>query len=336
MPTKDTLQIKDKMVVTLKNRGPSLPVHIAKEVGLSILFTSAFLSELFNDQEVKISHMRVGSSPIYYLSGQEPALENYAEYLKSKEKESFLLLKEKKFLKENELEPAIRVAIKEIKDFAIPFISNEEKWWRYFTIEESELKNSEEKIEYPKIKIEEEIQPEIEEISKTMIKEANELEEKRVTEEISQINNEGIMEPKQIYEKLIEGPEKEIKEEKLDIFEKESKKTIKRKIPVKRAKSNEKFLEKVKEFLSKSSVEILSIEGLKKEELILKVKIKGEEQLLVAYNKKKIGEKDILHAAKKASEFDLKYSILSLGELPKKISNLIDALQNIKNIGKVK
>ena len=38
MPAQDMLQIKDKMVMVLKNRGPSLPVHIAKEVGLSIAF----------------------------------------------------------------------------------------------------------------------------------------------------------------------------------------------------------------------------------------------------------------------------------------------------------
>ncbi len=317
MPVQDTLQIKDKMVMTLKEKGPSLPVHIAKEVGLSILFASAFLSELFNENEVKTSHMRVGSSPIYYLQGQEPALENYAEYLKSKEKESFLLLKEKKFLKEVELEPAIRVAIKEIKDFAIPFISNGETWWRYFTVEESELNNS-------VIEVEEDSPIETEETPEMTIEEANELEEKRMIEEISKIDNEEIKES--------EKPEKK----ELDIFEEEKpKKITKRKAPVKRAKPNEKFLEKVKEFLSKSSVEITGIEGLKKEELILKVRIHGEEQLLVAYNKKKIGEKEILKAAKTAEEFDLKYSILSLGELPKKISNLIDALQNIKTIGKV-
>jgi len=57
--------------------------------------------------------------------------------------------------------------------------------------------------------------------------------------------------------------------------------------------------------------------------------------LLLAYNKKKITEKEIIKAGKKASENGLKYSILSLGELPKKVSELIDALKDIKTIGKV-
>lgn len=291
MSAQDALQIKDRIPIILRNRGPSLPVHIAKEIGLSILFTSAFLSELFNENEIKVSHMRVGSSPIYYLPGQEPSLENYAEYLKSKERESFLLLKERKFLKESELEPAIRVAIKEIKDFAIPFRLGEEVWWRYFTTDESELENQEKTIEESPTEV----------------------------------------------EKEIEESEEPTEEKELKIFDEEEKpkEIIQRKVPAKRAKPGEKFFEKVKEFLSRSSVEIMSIEGLKKEELVLKVRIHGEEQLLVAYNKKKISEKEILKASKISSDFNLKYSILSLGELPRKISNLIDALKNIKTIGKV-
>ncbi len=209
--------------------------------------------------------------------------------MKSKEKETYLFLKEKKFLKDKELEPAIRVAIREIKDFAIPFYIDEEIWWRYFTENKSKVREREKIGEKPKIEGQEKV-----------------IEEK--------------------------SDEKD-----LDIFAKEEKpkKEIKKKAIVKRAKPGEKFLEKVKEFLSKSSVEIINIEGIKKEELILRVRIHGEEQLLIAYNKKKIGEKEILSASKKALEFNLKYSVLSLGELPKKISNLIDALQNIKSIGKV-
>ena len=74
---------------------------------------------------------------------------------------------------------------------------------------------------------------------------------------------------------------------------------------------------------------------MKKDELILKVKVHGEEQILAAYNKRKISEKDIIKAAKKASEFNLRYSVLSMGELPRKISELIEALKGIKDIEKI-
>ena len=90
--------------------------------------------------------MKVGNSPVYFIPGQERLLENFSQYLKSKEKEAFLLLKEKRFLKDNQQEPAIRVALREIKDFAIPFKKPEtdELFWRYFTIPESEFKEQKE------------------------------------------------------------------------------------------------------------------------------------------------------------------------------------------------
>lgn len=134
MSIQDTSQIKDKIISILRTNGPSLPVHIANRIENSILFTSAFLSELLSERRIKMSYMHVGNSPIYYLEGQESRLENFAQYLRNKEKEAFLLLKEKKFLKDSVQQPAIRVALREIKDFAIPFKHEEEIFWRYFTI----------------------------------------------------------------------------------------------------------------------------------------------------------------------------------------------------------
>jgi len=130
--------------------------------------------------------------------------------------------------------------------------------------------------------------------------------------------------------------------EKIILHKKESKKTktkikpkaVKKKSPAK-TKTDEKFLNKIKEFLSKDSIEIVNIEGLKRDELVLRVKIDGVEQLLVAYKKSKISEKEIIKAAKKANELRLSYSILSMGELPKRFSELKDALQNIKDIKRV-
>ena len=46
-------------------------------------------------------------------------------------------------------------------------------------------------------------------------------------------------------------------------------------------------------------------------------------------------EKDIIKAGKMAEKLKLKYSILSLNELPKRFTELIGALQNIKDVGKV-
>jgi len=140
MPTQDTQPTKEKIIEVLKKRGPSLPVHIANETGLSMLFASAFLGELLSSKKIKIGHMKVGSSPIYLIPGQEPRLEPFSQYLKSKEKDAFDLIKEKKFLQDSELDPAIRVAIRQIKDFALVFQVDSKIIWRYFTVPESEYK----------------------------------------------------------------------------------------------------------------------------------------------------------------------------------------------------
>lgn len=278
--------IKEKIINFLSQNGPSLPIQISKAAQLDGIFTAAFVSELLGERKLKMTNMRVGTSPVYFIDGQEAQLEKFSQYLKSKEREAYLILKESKFLKDSEQEPAIRVALNIIKDFAIPFLKNNEKYWRYFLVTEKEF-------------------PE---------------------EEKPEVKEQGIEEPKE-----------EIPEEK----EQKPKKTVKKQIKtsVKKSpsskKKEEKFLEKVKEFLSKDSVEILNIEGFSKDELTLRVKINGEEQILIAYNKKKISDKEVIKAAKKASEFKLKYSILSLGELPKKVSELIEALQNMRDIEKI-
>ncbi len=138
MPTQDTSGLKENILSVLRQRGPSLPVHIAKGTGLSILFASAFLSELLSERKIRISNMRVGSSPIYYISGQEDQLENFSLHLNNKEKEAFAILQNKKILKDIEQNPAIRVALRSIKDFAIPFKRGEEIFWRYYLIPETQ------------------------------------------------------------------------------------------------------------------------------------------------------------------------------------------------------
>lgn len=255
--------------------------------------------------------MKIGNSPIYLLPKQEPKLEKFSQYLKSKEKDAFLLLKEKKFLRDREQDPAIRVALRAIRDFAMPFRRNEEIIWRYFMIPESEFK-TEEKVRVPSIAP----QRLREEYKKDMVLTSKEISER--SEAIS---------------KKQKSPE-------LNIFEKHTEKKkskrqeTQRKLPISK-KKNEKFFNRVKEFLSKNTIEIIDIENFDKNEITLRVRVQDQEKLLVAYNKKRIIEEDIIKANKKSSELKLKYIILSLGEPLKKLSSLIGALKNLSGIEKL-
>ncbi len=281
MPIQDTSEIKEKIISILRRKGPGLPVHIAREIESSTLFTSAFLSELASERRIKISNMKVGNSPLYYLPGQEQLLEKFSHYLKSKEKEVFTLLKEKKIIKDSEQDPAIRVALREIKDFAVPFKKNEEIFWRYFTIPITEFKIAEK--------------------------------------------------PKKI--------EREKTEKTLDIFntskEERTKRTQKKKIS-KTSQKESNFFNKVKEFLSEKSTELIDIISFSRNEIILRVKDIDGEKIVVAYNKKRLSDNDIIKAEKKSARFNLPYIILSLGEPLKKVRELILAVKNLHSIEKLK
>ena len=304
MPQEDHLQVKEKIISFIKMRGPSLPVHIGKEINTSILFTSAFLSELISEKRLKISSLKVGNSSLYFIPGQEPLLEGFAQYLKSKEKDAFELLKQKKILRDSEQHPAIRVALQGIKDFAIPFKKDGQIYWKYLMVSDQELINKIKEI------------PVIKEVKKQFEAE-NKIVEKRT-------------------EIKIENEEKSSKIEMVQPYSVKTKnkglKKIKEKTSVKKG---DKFFDKVKEFLSKKSIEILDIDGFSKSDLTLKIKINKEEKLLIAYDKKKIDEKDIINAYKKASKLKLNFLILSLGEPNKKLNEFIEAIKNLEAIGKI-
>lgn len=294
----DTSRIKERILQVLRMRGPNFPSPIASEIQTSILFTSAFLSELLADKKIKITNMKVGSSPIYYIPGQENQLENFAtKYLKSKEKDAFIILNEKRFLKDKEQDPAIRVALRQIKDFAFPIEKDSELYWRYFLTPEEEINNSENK------------------------KNSKEIKEEK---------------PREIFDKETEKIETEKTKELSSIVKKKpKKKSVVKKSPAK--KQDDKFFNIVKEYLSKNNIEISDIIGFNKTDLFLKVKNpeNQKEYLLVAYNKKRIAEKEFIDAYKKASELNLDYTILSPGEPTKKLAGFIDAIKKIKSIEKI-
>lgn len=294
------------------SKGPSLPSTIAKEINMDMLFTSAFLSELLSEKKLKTSNLKVGSSCVYFIPGQETQLESFSHHMKDKEKEAYDLLKSRKILKDKNLEPAIRVALRKIRDFAVPFKNDEEIYWKYFTIDNSEVEN--------------------------LFSSAPKQSEKPSEPEI--IKKESSEKPKDelgIFEEKEQRSQDNLEQENKKVEEKPKKKAVKKKAARKKASNtkNEKFFNKVKEHLNNNSIEILDFEGFSKSDLKLKIKRSGQEYLLIAYNKKRITEKDILSAHKTAQEKNMKYIILSLGEPAKKIINFIDAVKDLQELDKI-
>ncbi len=155
---------RDKIIQLVKFKGPVVPSQISKEIGTNILFASAILSELVDSKKLKISNVKVGSSPVYYAEGQEYKLQNYSKHLHEKEQKAFALLQKQKILRDHGQEPVIRAALREIKDFAVPLDVNHggkvEVFWKWYLVSDSEataLIKKELGIEEPKPEIKQEL-----------------------------------------------------------------------------------------------------------------------------------------------------------------------------------
>lgn len=172
------INIKERIIELIKIKGPIIPVQISKETNLDILMSSAHLSELSSERKVKISNIKIGGSPLYYLPGQEAYLQNFSDNLHEKEKKAFDILRERKVLRESKLEPVIRVALREIKDFAIPlqvtYKNNTEIFWKWYLLSKEEasslIKALLTKKEQPQIDTKKEIKSYETEIKKPAIK----------------------------------------------------------------------------------------------------------------------------------------------------------------------
>lgn len=297
MPT-DTqrlIQNKDLIVSTLESRGPSLPVHIAKSVNLSILFASAFLSELYGEKRVLMSHMKVGSSSLYYLPGQEAKLENFVQYLNPKEKEAFNLLKKEKLIKDEQQEPAIRVALRQIKDFAHPLkisINGEPQiFWKYFLLSDQET----ESLAHQAIPSKKEnFAPEETKVEKPEVSQERREKPQKKTRIISPAKSVSLNLP-------FSSPAQE--------------------------QPLSSFAQQVKEYLQKKEITLHQVVSDNKKELAAKISIQtqfGPQAFyLVAKDKRRIKEDELIEALQKAHSEKLPAFIISTGDLEKKANSLL-------------
>jgi len=133
----------DKTLALMRMRGPVLPVDVAKAIETTSMLASAVLSELKSTGRIKISSVKVGGSPLYYLKGQETQLEKYKDKLNEKDQRTFDLLRQRKVLRDKPQTPLVRVSLRQIKDFAVPLSvktnAGEELFWRWHTLSNDEV-----------------------------------------------------------------------------------------------------------------------------------------------------------------------------------------------------
>lgn len=114
------IDLRPKVLEHVKMNGPVLPVNVSKAINTSILFASAVMSELVSEGELFMSKAKIGGSSVYYVKSQEGKLQMLRNYLGDVPKKAYDILKEKTVLCDKKIEPYQRVALRELKDFAVP------------------------------------------------------------------------------------------------------------------------------------------------------------------------------------------------------------------------
>jgi len=127
-------KIAQRVLEIVRAKGPVIPTQISKEIGTNSILASALLSELVGNNDLRISNVKIGGTPLYYAPGHK--LQQYTKYLHEKEIRAYDLLKDAVVLRDKVLDPVMRVALRQIKDFAVPLkvaVKDEvETFWKWY------------------------------------------------------------------------------------------------------------------------------------------------------------------------------------------------------------
>ncbi len=309
-------QTKERILSVLRANGPSFPAKISRETGVSPLFTAAILSEMVAEKRLTVSAMKVGSSPIYILPGQEAQLEHFSSYLNHKEREAFDLIKTGQVLDDEAQDPAIRVALRKLKDFAHPVVvrndDQEKLFWKYFLATDETVRSKVETVlDIPPMKAPQKVHVEpIEEREKmTVPRSKKESPDQTVTEAL--------------IPEVATAPE-----------------PIKAAPKAQKSKKESQFALKLKDYLLGKEIELLQELLVKPREFAGKVRIDTpfgkQEFYLIAKDKKKITEDELIIAVQRAQAEKMPALIMAPGEPDKLAAQYLKEWRNLIKFEKVK
>jgi hypothetical protein len=145
--------MRDKILEFMRKKGPIVPTELAGEIRTDTIIASAYLSDLLSKKIISISHLKVGSSPLYYLPEHKNKLELFLDRLHDKERTACTELRQKRVLRDEALPPVVRVAIRNAKDFAVPLEvthhGKKEIFWKYYLLDNTQVYEEIKKILSP-------------------------------------------------------------------------------------------------------------------------------------------------------------------------------------------
>ena len=327
---------KTKILSFLEATGPTLPAKVAKYIGTDILFASAALSELVSGNEARITFLKIGGSPLYYLSGQEPMLQNFSKNLHEKERKAYALLVQEQVLEDKKLEPVIRVALRNMKDYAKPLTvergSQKEIFWKWYLLGKEEAAEKIKSI----LKIHVVVPKPIDNVPITPeIASVGNMNDQSVQKSIERekvVESKSIVKPKPLTKtSQVPSPKPVVKisDNKLPATQhtlmglSDEEKGI-----LESATAKDPFLKKVRSYFDQKHIEILSFEKKKKADydciILLPSPIGNIRYFASIKGKKRLNEGDLSTVYVQAQINKLPALLLSSGIVPKKLESKLN------------
>ncbi|MEM4260005.1 MAG: hypothetical protein QXG00_02110 [Candidatus Woesearchaeota archaeon] len=305
IPEEDVLSL-------VKKQGPTIPARIVKEVGGDTFLIGAILSNLVNKGEIKMTNVKLGGTPFYYVPEHSSRLVELKKYLNEKDIKTFELLYQQKILKDEDQTPLVRVSLRNIKDFAVPIeVSKGDDdpilFWKFYTVDNNDIQSIL-KERYGK----KDVTKEKSEQEKDKV-----IKKEKITEEIVE---------KAFENELIEEEQKKILEEEKNKLKSE-KEIAKKDIKKERAVKREDFINKVMAHFKTKNIEVVETSIIRKGEIDFLVKIPTPigtmEYFCKARDKKKISDGDVATAFIQGQQKKLPVLFLTNGELTKRTKEML-------------
>jgi hypothetical protein len=331
------VDLREKAIQIVRNRGPLLPVQITKELGTNVLFASAMLSELVDRKILKLSNTKVGGSPVYYVVGQEPKLQALRDRLNDKQQKAFDILKQKGVLRDSEQEPVIRASLRDIKDFACPLQVSlgeaSEIYWKWYLLSDAEAellikeklglnkrKDTRSKPPEKQLGKHEEVQKHLSEIERDLKK----LEEKK----------------QELLQKPIEQTAKEriVKKESTQRIKKELHQHIEQQASLKEevvVDIGDKFMSSVIDYFKENKIELLSLKQIRRNQdfegsIKIPSAVGAIQYFCKAKNKQKITDADLSLLFVQSQMRKMPILLITTGNITNKAQELLQ--KEFKNI----
>lgn len=146
-----------EQILMLAQQKPLLPNDVAKSLNTNMLMASAMLSELTATKKLRISRLKVGSSPLYFLPEKEAQLQEYINSLQEKDRQTALALQQHKVMQDTAQDPLTRVSLRQITDFSRPLqVKNGDSeflFWKWFLVSDDDAKKLIEQMVVPAEKV---------------------------------------------------------------------------------------------------------------------------------------------------------------------------------------